>query len=292
MQWTLEQLRQFVVTAESGSFSAAARRLAKAQSAVSTAIGLLEADLGLALFDRSRRNAQLTPAGELLLLEARELLRQAQSLEQRALSLSAGNEAKLALAFDEALPYAAISTLMREIAQHFPDLELTLLNGTATEVADYVDQQRAQLAVHFVRGPICARFDQRHVGTVPQGLFVASGHPLSRHATVQRKDLVRYRQLILHAQEVHETAYSPKVWRSDSFYNLAEMVADDLGWAILPVNIATDETYRKPLQPLDCPALALPQLSVRMLWCQGWQPGPSARWIQARFTELLRQTTA
>lgn len=289
MQWTLDQLRQFVLTAESGSFSEAARRLAKAQSAVSTAIALLEADLGLVLFDRSRRNAQLTEAGELMLLEARELLRQAQSLDQRALSLSAGSEAKLALALDEALPYTAIGTLIREIAQRFPDLELTLLNGTATEVADYVDQQRAQMAIHFVRGAISARFDQRHLGAVPQGLFVASDHPLARHQTVQRKDLVAYRQLILHAEEVHETAYSPKVWRSDSFYNLAEMVAEDLGWAILPVNIATDETYRQPLQALDCPSLALPQLSVRLLWCQGWQPSETARWIATRFAELLRQ---
>ena len=289
MQWTLDQLRQFVMTADSGSFSAAARRIAKAQSAVSTAIGLLEADLGLELFDRSRRNAQLTDAGELLLLEARELLRQAQSLDQRAQSLSQGNDAKLALALDEALPYTAINTLIRETAQRFPDLELTLLNGTATEVADYVDQERAQMAIHFVRGAISARFDQRHIGTVPQGLFVPSGHPLTCCQTIQRKNLVQYRQLILHADDVHETAYSPKVWRSDSFYSLAEMVAADLGWAILPVNIATDETYQKPLQQLNCPSLALPQLSVRVLWCQGWQPSQTAGWIQARFTELLRQ---
>ncbi|WP_412180512.1 helix-turn-helix domain-containing protein, partial [Variovorax paradoxus] len=77
MEWTVDQLRQFVTTADCGSFSAAARRLGKAQSAVSTAIGLLEADLGVALFDRSRRNAQLSEAGQVLLLEARELLRQA-----------------------------------------------------------------------------------------------------------------------------------------------------------------------------------------------------------------------
>jgi DNA-binding transcriptional LysR family regulator len=54
MHWTLDQLRKFVATADCGSFSVAARQLGKAQSAVSTAIGLLEADLGLELFDRSR----------------------------------------------------------------------------------------------------------------------------------------------------------------------------------------------------------------------------------------------
>ncbi len=288
MQWTLDQLRQFVATADSGSFSAAARRLGRAQSAVSTAISLLEADLGLELFDRSRRNAQLTDAGQLLLLEARELLRQAQALDNRARSLNAGDEARLALALDEALPYAAISALLREISQRFPDLELTVLNGTATEVVELIEEERAHIAFHFVRGVLPARFEQRHIGAVPQGVFVANDHPLARLNTVEHKDLVKYRQLVMHAEDVYEATYSPKLWRSDSFYSIAEMVADDLGWAILPVNVGTDDAYDKPLQQVHCPSLALSQLSVRVLWRQGWQPTPTVQWVQARYTELLR----
>lgn len=289
MQWTLDQLRQFVTTVDSGSFSAAARQLGKAQSAVSTAIGLLEADLGLELFDRSRRNAQLTDAGQLLLLEARELLRQAEALDTRARSLSSGSEARLTLALDEALPYAAISTLLREMSVRFPDLELTQLNGTATEVAGYVDQERAHIAFHFVRGEPAAHLEQRHIGEVPQGVFVANDHPLARLDVVERKDLVKYRQLVMHAEDVHEATYSPKLWRSDSFYSIAEMVADDLGWAILPVNVGTDDAYDKPLQQVSCPSLALSKLSVRVLWRQGWQPTPTVQWVLARYTQLLGQ---
>lgn len=289
MNWTLEQLRQFVTTADCGSFSAAARVLGKAQSAVSTAIGLLEADLNIELFDRSRRNAQLTDAGELLLLEARELLRQAEALDNRARSLSSGNEAKLALALDEALPYSATSTLLREIASRFPDLELTLFNGTATEVADYVAEERAHIAFHFVRDVLPASFDQKHVGAVPQGVFVAIDHPLAQLETVQRKDLVKYRQLVMQAADVHEEIYSPRIWRSDSFYSIAEMVADDLGWAILPVNVGLDDTYDKPLRQVPCPTLALTRLSVRMLWRQGWQPTQTVQWVQGRYEELLGQ---
>ena len=80
MEWSLDQLRQFVTAAECGSFSAAARKLGRAQSAVSTAIALFEIDLGVELFDRSRRNALLTDAGRLLRLEAAEVLRQAEEL--------------------------------------------------------------------------------------------------------------------------------------------------------------------------------------------------------------------
>src|SRR5690606_3898623 len=65
---------------------------------------------------------------------------------------------------------------------------------------------------------------------------------------------------------------APGLWRSDSFYSIAEMVADDLGWAILPVNVGTDDAYDKPLQQVSCPSLALSQLSVRVLWREGWEP--------------------
>ena len=86
------------------------------------------------------------------------------------------------------------------------------------------------------------------LGEVPQGVFVANDHPLARPEDVQRKDLVKYRQLVMRAEDVREATVSPRLWRSDSFYSIAEMVADDLGWAILPVNIGTDDAYDKPLQ--------------------------------------------
>lgn len=60
---SLEQFKALLAAAETGSFSAAARRLGKAQSVVSTAIANLEIDLGLELFDRSGRYPVLTEAG-------------------------------------------------------------------------------------------------------------------------------------------------------------------------------------------------------------------------------------
>lgn len=74
MEWTLERLSQFVAVADHGSMTQAARRLGRAQSAVSMAMGLLEADLGLELFHRVGRSVRLTLAGEVMLQEARALL--------------------------------------------------------------------------------------------------------------------------------------------------------------------------------------------------------------------------
>lgn len=287
MQWQLDQLRQFVAAAEAGSISAAARRLGKAQSAVSTAIALLEADLSVELFDRGSYRATLSEAGALLLREARELLRQADAFEHRAQALADGEPAKLAIALDEALPYGPIAQLLRDFSAEFPRLELTLLNGTAAEVAHDVQGERAQVGVQLMRGTPAGAFDQSLLGYLQQGVFVCSGHPLQALGRVSRQDLAQYRQLVMHTDGVEEVAYSPRVWKADSCYSMAEMVADDLGWAILPTSVTEYESNSRLLRQLDCPTLALAQLPVRMIWPQGKPLSRTADWLRLRLTTLL-----
>lgn len=290
MDWTLEQMRHFVAAAEAGSFSAAARRLGRAQSAVSTAIGLLEADLGIALFDRGKRNPVLTEAGEVLLLEARQLLRQAAGLQQRALSFSAGQQARLSLAMDEALPDLVMDALLNELSRRFPALELTLLSGTASEVADDVERGRASLGIHFDRGELPATLVHRHLGSVLQGIYVGREHPLAGQSGIGTQDLARHRQLAMQMDDRVDMILSPTIWRADSFYNIAAMVADNLGWAILPLNIAEYRGYRSHVVHAPCRDLSLPPLGLRAIWRQGSVPGPVALWVQQRMGELLHRT--
>lgn len=96
----------------------------------------------------------------------------------------------------------------------------------------------------------------------------------------------------MHTEDVRERAYSPRVWRSDSFYNIADMVADKLGWAVLPVNIAHYEGNRQALREVPCPALALAPLSVRMLWRQGAPRSQTAQYVERRFGQLLAEIQA
>lgn len=69
------QLTYFIAVAESGSFTGAARSLHVAQPSLSHAIAALETDLGIRLFDRLGRGVRLTPAGQALVLPARQTLR-------------------------------------------------------------------------------------------------------------------------------------------------------------------------------------------------------------------------
>ena len=68
---SLDQLRTFIAAADEGSFSAAGRRLRRAQSVVSQTLANLEEQLGVKLFDRSGRYPVLTDQGRALLADAR-----------------------------------------------------------------------------------------------------------------------------------------------------------------------------------------------------------------------------
>ena len=154
-------------------------------------------------------------------------------------------------------------------------------------MADYVQQGRASIAFHFDRGDPGSAFAHRYLGHVEQAVFVASGHPLAALAEVTRSDLARYRQLVMQMECVDDVVLSPTVWRTDSFYSIAGMVADGLGWAILPLNIAEYESFRTTLARVPCAGLSLPMLSVRTLWLQGASLSATETWLQQRMGQLL-----
>ncbi|STW27446.1 DNA binding protein HpkR [Klebsiella michiganensis] len=82
MRYSPEALTAFVESVACGSFSAAARRLRKSQSTISTAIANLEADLGVTLFDRTSRQPTLTPQGEQVLSYVKAILAASDRLDE------------------------------------------------------------------------------------------------------------------------------------------------------------------------------------------------------------------
>ncbi len=138
----LEQLEAFVASAEHGSFSAAARHLRKAQSAVSVLVSSLEDDLDVKLFSRASRNPALTEAGARLLPEARLLLARREHLVSVARNFGEHVESRLVVAMDELFPEPAIATVFAAFAQEFPHVELELKFPPSTIIADMVLEGR------------------------------------------------------------------------------------------------------------------------------------------------------
>ena len=78
---SLDQLRTFIAAADEGSFSAAGRRLGRAQSVVSQTMANLESQLGVRLFERSGRYPVLTAEGRTLLADARAVIADVDSMK-------------------------------------------------------------------------------------------------------------------------------------------------------------------------------------------------------------------
>ena len=87
---TLDQLRTFIAAAEQGSFSAAGRKLRRAQSVVSQTLANLEAQLAVQLFDRRNRFPALTTEGQVLLREARAVADHMDTFKAHARSIRDG----------------------------------------------------------------------------------------------------------------------------------------------------------------------------------------------------------
>src|SRR4029077_18139714 len=123
---TLDQLRILVAVAETGSFSAAARRLRRVQSAVSHSVPALEATLGGTLFDRAERIPRLTEAGRALLLDARQVLSNTEGLRAPAESIASEVEPELSRAVEPLFPEAPRGASLKALSKEFPHLPVTL----------------------------------------------------------------------------------------------------------------------------------------------------------------------
>ncbi|AUZ44445.1 LysR family transcriptional regulator [Pseudomonas orientalis] len=289
--WDLEQMRLFVSVAEQRSFSAVARGQRKAQSAVSTAIALLEADLGVSLFERSSgRQPRLTEAGSVLLEEAREVLRQCERLTGRALSLTRGEEACLRLAQDEAMLFQPVLDSLEALALRYPLLEVQLSSAAQGDVARKLVERQADLGLLFYHDQIPEALERRVVGSVEMVTVCGVNHPLAKLRYVDCQRLAQFRQLLMSTQtSVYpgSEAASPLVWRADSFYVLAEWLMSGLGWAWLPRHIVQYPTYQQQMVELHS-EWTPPALVVELVWRRDEHLGPAARFLAERFAECLQ----
>ncbi|MFF7706333.1 LysR substrate-binding domain-containing protein [Pseudomonas sp. NPDC007930] len=289
--WSLEHIRLFVEVAEQRSFSAVARQRHKAQSAISAAVAALEADLGVTLFERSSgRHPQLTDEGRGLLEEARELLRQCDRLDGRAMALMRGQESRLRLAHDEAMPLQPVLDSLEELAERYPALEMQLTTGAQGAVVAKLLGREADLGLAFSYERMPEALERRAVGSVEMVTVCSVGHPLSALAQVDRRELARHRQLLI---ALPSSGYagaepvSPQVWRADSFYAMAEWLMRGLGWAWLPRHVVQYPGYAGQMVELRSDWVP-PALVVELLWRRDEPLGPVANWLAQRFAAHLR----
>lgn len=231
----IDEIRSFVAVAETGSFSAAARNLKRAQSVVSMHIAGFEAELGYKLFDRTPKPV-LTAQGRELLVGAKRVLVEADRLQNRALTLSETQTPSIYMGIDLVLEAPVMIDLLRLFAKSFPSVRLQIENISGSEAKCFFTKTAMNLALVFSSEP-SLESDEYILGHSPLSIVVAKNHPLAAIDRPTVDDLRRYRQIVVHARDPQSP--SPAVvntdyWEIDSGLWALGLAARGVGWAILP----------------------------------------------------------
>lgn len=231
----IDEIRSFVAVAETGSFSAAARSLKRAQSVVSMHIAGFEAELGYKLFDRTPKPV-LTAQGRELLVGAKRVLVEADRLQNRALTLSETQTPSIYMGIDLVLEAPVMIDLLRLFAKSFPSVRLQIENISGSEAKWFFTKTAMNLALVFSSDP-SLESDEYILGHSPLSIVVAKNHPLAAIDRPTVDDLRRYRQIVVHARDPESP--SPAVvntdyWEIDSGLWALGLAARGVGWAILP----------------------------------------------------------
>ncbi|AUH49920.1 LysR family transcriptional regulator [Chromobacterium sp. ATCC 53434] len=182
MKLTLEALQVLDAIEQYGSFAAAADALFKVPSALTYTVQKLEQGLGVAIYDRSGHRARLTPAGERLLRDGRQLLDAARQLELRVSKQAQGWEDKLRIVvgdlvgFEQLLPSIADFDLLQV------DTRLHFIRESFGGIWDALYDDRADLVIGAPNQPPPGDYFTRNIGDYDFVLVAAAAHPLATEA--------------------------------------------------------------------------------------------------------------
>lgn len=185
----LRQLEYFVAVAEECHFTRAAKRMHVAQSGLSSSIRSLERELGAALFLRSTRQVELTPAGRALLVEARRALSATDAARDAVAAVQGLIRGSLAVGSLQCLHVVNLPQVLARFHAAHPGVEIGLRHGGSSEL---IDQVRAgRLDVAFVAMPARPPDDLRICPLASEPLVLACGleHRLAGRRQVSIGDL-------------------------------------------------------------------------------------------------------
>lgn len=179
----LSQVESFLVVAERGSMTVAARELALTQPGLSRQIQKLERSLGVPLFDRSRRALTLTPAGERFRTYAQNLLDQYRELVNELRGKQAPLEGDLRLAASTTPAEFLLPRLIADFTADHPKVRAIVFTADSQRVVTEVAEGRRDL------GLVGARINTRGLRFEPIAedevvLAVPAHHPLARYEEV------------------------------------------------------------------------------------------------------------
>ncbi len=285
---TLDQLRALVAVVEQGSFSGAARKLKRVQSAISTAMANLEEQLGVRIWDRSTKVPKLTDEGQAVLASARRVLAEVDSLRRLTTGMASGLEASVSLCVDALFPLGVLVDLCVGFAKEFPTVDLRVDTQVLSAVSARVLSGAASIGVAGEHG-LGRGLERKVLAPIRMIPVVGATHPLasarSPLSTAQLGDTV---QVVLSERSetgvADQGVLSPRTWRVADLFTKHALLRAGLGWGNLPEHLVSEDLAKGRLVRLRLSEWG--DAEQVLLLCAIYRGdatfGPAHRWLLAR----------
>lgn len=284
---SMDQLRTFIAAADEGSFSAAGRRLRRAQSVVSQTLANLEAQIGVQLFDRSARYPQLTEQGTALLAEARLVVNSMNGFKAKARTIAEGLEPELSVVVDVMYPMESLTVAVGLFRAAFPYTPLRLYVEALGAVIQPVLQGTCRLGIIGSMPLVPDAVDAEKLLDVPMVTVTGNAHPLAR-----RKGFIRQRELEEHVQLVLTDrtslsdgkkygVFSPLTWRLADLGAKHAFLRAGFGWGHMPAAMVRHDLDAGSLVQIQIESFQprTPPISMFAAYRKDSPPGPAGRWF-------------
>ena len=288
---TLDQLQVLLAVAETGSFSAAGRKLNRAQSVISYSIANLEAQLEVKLFEREgTREPQLTEMGKAVLEEARRMTSVLQRLRARIEHHRQGLESEVALSIDVTLPAPVLIAVLKAFETKFPTVTLRLSVGTLGLIVDQVVKGEADIGVGGITDADVRLIEIGDVTMVP---VAAPDHPLARlKRAVAQEELRDHVQLVVTDQSRRTEGkdfgvFAYRTWRLTDMHTKHLMLRSGIGWGNLPPWMIAEDLAQGRLVELALESFSKARGPLYAMHRNDRNPGPAAGWLVDEFKRRL-----
>ncbi len=293
---SLDQLRTYIAAADEGSFSAAGRRLRRAQSVVSQTLANLEGQLGVKLFDRRGRCPVLTDQGRALLADARAVAGGVDLFKARAKCFAGGLEPELSVTVDFIFPGQRFMAAVTDFQDKFPSTALNLHVETSRAVAAPVLDGHCALGVMAVWPLPPPQLTREPLLTVRMVWVVSPQHPL---ATLGGP--IPIAVLSEHIQLIHTDSVDPgrggrsgvmssRVWRLCNLQAKHGFLRAGFGFGMMPLHVVEADLSSGTLVQIrveDAPS-DIYVIGMSAIYRSESPPGPAGRW----FIDRLKQKEA
>jgi DNA-binding transcriptional LysR family regulator len=264
----LLQLEHFLAVAEEGSFTRAAARVCRTQSAVSQSVKKLEEAIGVPLFARGMPELSLTEAGQAMVDRARRMLNLRDDAIRQVSELRNLRSGTLTIAAHESAALYLLPGPLRRYFERFPRIKVGIHRRRLDEIPGQVMDR--EFDIGFVKDESAFQELRSVLVYSDEMILIASPrHPLSTRPTVRVKDLgsepflvhhlcVSTEQKILRLFESHTTHcnIAAELW---SFESIKHFVQQDVGLAFVPRISVLDELAAGSLVGIPLEGLEMPR---------------------------------